>query len=462
MTASFRKSGGGGTTTFEADLSGGVVEVLSGTLSLAAAGQTTDEGDFSVSGGATLDLTGGTNRTYTGHYTGTGAGTVHLSSGNLQVGSAGATFNFPGEMFQWTGGDLSGSGTLTNAGTLIVDGASLRQLTANVDNAGTVIVRGTTGIRSGNSTIFNNLAGGLLDFQSDAPFDWAFGGFPVFNNQGTLRKSGGSGTTLFEAIFSGGVVEVLSGTLSLGASSSTTNGGDFTVAGGATLDLTGGTPRTYTGLFSGDGDGTISLGSGNLQIGASGATFDFGGELFQWTGGDLSGSGTLTNSGTLVIDGDALHTLTAPISNTGTVIVRGTSGIRSGNGTVFDNLASGTFRVEGNGPYDWAFGGRPIFNNAGTFIKAAPAGTGAFPGAMPFEANLTSTGLIAVQIGTLSLDWNGISSGIIDIATDQTLDVNSIFENAAGGIIQGNGTFDTCDGSFTNNGTIAPTVIMPC
>jgi hypothetical protein len=383
-----------------------------------------------------------------------------LSSGNLIIGVEGATFNFPDEMFQWTGGLLSGGGLLTNVGTMVLDGSAAKTLNVSTfNNPGTVILRGATGINGGGTT-FNNLTTGLFDFQSDAAFDWSFSPRHIVNNAGIFRKSSGTGASAISVTFSGGAVEALTGTLSLNAANTTTTGGDFTIASGAVLDLTGGFNHTYIGDYTSSGNGTIQLSSGNLIIGAEGATFDFAGQMFQWTGGDLSGSGTLTNTYTLTVDGDAPHDLTAAVNNAGTVIVRGTSGIRTGNGHIFNNLAGALFEVQGNGPYTWGFGARPIFNNAGTLVKAAPPGTGIFPGAMPFEANLTNTGLIDVQIGTLSLNWIGVSSGVINIAVDQTLDINNTFENQAGGVIQGNGTLDISGATFTNNGTIAPTVII--
>ena len=251
-------------------------------------------------------------------------------------------------------------------------------------------------------------------------------------------------------------MEVLTGTLSLAAGSSTTGGGDFTVAGGAALDLTGGTStRTYTGNYTGSGAGAVQLASGGFQIGAPGATFNFPNEMFQWTGGDLRGSGTLTNSGTLVIAGDSPgKDLTAAVNNAGTVILRGTSGLQSGNGVVFNNLAGGLFDMQSDAAFQWGLGQLPVFNNAGTLLKSTSVMT------TSLGAILTNTGTIDVQLGTLSLDRNGTSSGLMTIAGGQTLDINSTFENQTNGSIQGTGILNISDANFTNSGTIAPSVIV--
>ena len=84
----------------------GIVNVTSGTLRLSGGG-TDLGGTFTVSSGDMLDLTGGSSPTLTGTYTGSGGGTVRLASGTLVVGAGGATFNFPQNLFQWTGGTIN-------------------------------------------------------------------------------------------------------------------------------------------------------------------------------------------------------------------------------------------------------------------------------------------------------------------------------------------------------------------
>ena len=66
-----------GGTTFNVD-SGATVNIQSGTY--------TGGVTFNVGQGATVDLTGGQTVTYSGTLTGSGAGTVQLSSGTVVVG----------------------------------------------------------------------------------------------------------------------------------------------------------------------------------------------------------------------------------------------------------------------------------------------------------------------------------------------------------------------------------------
>ncbi|HLQ43668.1 MAG TPA: hypothetical protein VK137_02980, partial [Planctomycetaceae bacterium] len=75
-----------------------------------------------------------------GNDTGSDGGTVSLASGTLFIGSAGATFNFPVGLFQWTGGILSvadnGGHTLTNAGTITLAGSAAKTLAAGSRKCG--------------------------------------------------------------------------------------------------------------------------------------------------------------------------------------------------------------------------------------------------------------------------------------------------------------------------------------
>jgi len=122
-----------------------------------------------VTSGAVLDLTGGATHIYTGNYLGAGAGTVRLSSGTLQVGASGATFNFPGSLFQWTAGTLSGPGVLTNTDTLNLGGVALKPLNgAILNNVGSVAWAGTGNMNLYNGAMVNNLASGLFDAQDNA------------------------------------------------------------------------------------------------------------------------------------------------------------------------------------------------------------------------------------------------------------------------------------------------------
>jgi hypothetical protein len=96
------------------DNQGGTVDAESGTLQ-ATDGGTNTGGTYIANGSGVINLTGGSNTTFTGTSTGYGTGQIEMTGGTITVGSGGATFNFPSSYLFWTGGSLSG--TLTNAAT---------------------------------------------------------------------------------------------------------------------------------------------------------------------------------------------------------------------------------------------------------------------------------------------------------------------------------------------------------
>ena len=133
-----KKSAGGGTSTIATAFSNlaGTIEVDTGTIVVASGGGASTGGIFTVAQYATLNLTGGTTVSYSGSYTASGAGTVSLSGGYLVVPSAGASFDFPAGMFQWSGGYISpaANSTVTNNGTITYTGSDAGLAAYNFQN----------------------------------------------------------------------------------------------------------------------------------------------------------------------------------------------------------------------------------------------------------------------------------------------------------------------------------------
>ena len=186
-----RKSAGAGTAimaprNFSNEI--GAIDVNSGTVQISdqlnsMVGGLSTGGAFTVSAGATLDLTSTAQTVhYSGTYTGSGAGAIRVPAGVLQVGVAGATFNFPPGLFQWTGGIIAGGTTgLTNAGSISLAGSDVKFLSGALNNSGTITHTGTGNLQLGGFGLFfsgpegtvNNMAGGLYDLQGDADFSMA-------------------------------------------------------------------------------------------------------------------------------------------------------------------------------------------------------------------------------------------------------------------------------------------------
>ena len=97
-----------------------------------------------------------------------------LASGTLTIGAAGATFNFPAGMFQWSGGMIEGNGStsspsmLANTGAITLTGSGTKTLYSGLtlDNSGTIIDDGTGSFAFQYYAVLNNLSGGLVDMAS--------------------------------------------------------------------------------------------------------------------------------------------------------------------------------------------------------------------------------------------------------------------------------------------------------
>ena len=214
----FRKSGGTSNSVVSKvlfDNLGGVVDVETGTLTLANSGSSSN-GLFTVGSGATLDLTGGAAPTWAGVIEGSGAGEVALSSGTLTA-SPSLTLNCAAGLFQWSGGILSG--TLTNANTMTISGAAGVRLEkgSSFNNTGLVRHVGNGGLSLAQYAHFENLSSGTYDLESDAGLSGSVAPPQYFDNFGTLGKSGGTNVSTIAISFNNqnGSIEVDSGTLSL-------------------------------------------------------------------------------------------------------------------------------------------------------------------------------------------------------------------------------------------------------
>jgi Tol biopolymer transport system component len=167
------------------------------------------------------------------------------------------------DTFDFRLGDLDGPSVtrIAPTGVLIMTPGRLNTISGGhrLQNEGVINVA-SGGLRLRNGGRIYNRAGGVIDIQAD-DFAVSWEGFNNYiNNSGTVRKSAGTGTSSVSAavLFSndaGGVVDVQSGTLSIG---------DFTgyagsrVQGNGTLEL--GTVR----LFEGDANPGTSPGVLNI------------------------------------------------------------------------------------------------------------------------------------------------------------------------------------------------------
>ena len=467
-----QKTAGTGTSAFENNggslvfSNSAKITVQKGTIQIATPSGTSTGGTFAVSSGAILDLTGGQTVNYQGTYTGSGAGTVEVADGTLAITSSDATFNFPAGLFQWTGGAISipGSSTLTNvsAGVLTLSNTSVDTLEGggSLLNYGTMELTSAGGLQLENgSTLLNNEAGATFSFQADASVTAVSGSSP-FDNEGTIQKTAGTGTSAFEnnggslAFNNSANITVQTGEIEIATPSGTSTGGTFAVSSSAILDLTGGTTVNYEGTYTATGAGHVVVSGGTLQLDAA-TTFDFPTGVFQWSGGYIdTNSQTLTNTGDIVLDNASADVLEGGSSllNQGTMEMTISGGTLEldNTSTVLDNQATGTFSFEADASVAAVSGTSP-FDNEGTIQKTAGTGTSAFEndgGNLAFNNNSAK---IKVQTGTIELATpSGLSTGgtftvasgaTLDLTGGQTVSYEGTYtETGAGRIILSAGT----------------------
>ena len=471
----FQKTGGTGNSDINVAMTntGGTLEADSGSLRPIASNDSFMGGVLKAQSGGTIWLNAGTTgMTFSGTFTGAGAGTVLLAGGSINL-TGDSTFNFSPGLFQWYNSTINLSGhTLTNNGALSLGLAAQgtnesisstdsnnNPLGGTFENAGTLTLQGPSGFYLDDKVVLDNPVGGSLQFAGSATGDpglFVGNSTPSFTNEGTIEKTSGAGASQIAVPFTytSGPIKVDSGTLMLDPSSAQIAGTSFTVAAGATLDLAGNTTgNVFTGTFSGTGGGTVLLENGWLDVGGAGATFNFPTGMFRWTGGSINldghtlnntGSITLANPNNVTIIGNGNfsggpqngNNLGGTFNNAGTFVEQAAGWLGLYDSVAFDNPASGTYTLASDaGIYYGNFS--VSLTNAGLINKSAGSGTSVIGVA------LNNSGKLKVDSGTLSLEGNGGTStgGAFNVATGATL------------ILAGNGTNgNEYTGKYTGSG----------
>ena len=400
--------GTGGGVNFDSE--GGRYVVTSGTLAL--------EGSDTLAGGTGIDTATGTAFEFdlnnaassltgqgaevAGAVTGAGTGTVLFASGafynqHQTTGDsiASATLSFPAGMAQVTGASFEvygDSAQVINAGELDYVGATAHG-EINMENAGTIVDKGTADLTDGNQTAFVNDAGGTINLTTDAGISFAdngHGGGLTFTNKGLIEKTGGTGTSYlgdsagansigFQNL--GGSITVGTGNIELvnGHGDTAYTYGPITVAPGSVFDISIGGGRFYTsGTFAVTGGGIVQYdggqwngpNSGDGQATTSPATLDFAAGTFQLRGGDFADN----NPADLVNVGEIDSTGTNDLSeldNRGTYVVTDAGPLTSTSG--FVNDAGGLLNFQADATVTDGY--HANITNNGTILKSGGTGT---------------------------------------------------------------------------------------
>jgi hypothetical protein len=267
--------------------------------------------------------------TLSGNYTVSGT----LNCGN---GFSGSLLVADGATLNWSAGTISGALTVASNGVLNIAGLNVpgstdKTLYAQLTNYGTVVWTGgqILGYGSSGAAIYNQ-PGALWDAQCDLGIYY---GDVVFANQGILRKSVGTGTTIIGVAFNNtGTVEVQTGTMRFNINGSLT--GSYFAATGAAVEFNQGTFTLVSGPPASSGAGQVRFtSSSSVQFSGPITNFDLGpGTLvgtnvvtgvLNWTGGWVYGALTVASNGVLNVAGSTDKSLYAQLTNYGTVVWTG-------------------------------------------------------------------------------------------------------------------------------------------
>ena len=358
---------GGGTASGSLSVASGAGLSLSSSYTFQATSSVSGTGTITFNTGA--HAIGGTyNVTGTTKVTGGSAtwSTVVTSAGALEVSNT-ATFNAAASatslllnagaltgtgtvtvsgLTTWTGGTMSGSGVTNANGGMSISGSAARSLVnRTLNNGGAATFTASANIDTGSGAVFNNLASGIFDHQTDRGILHNLGGAGTqFQNAGTFRRTVGVGTANYGAFFNNtGSAAFSSGTTAFASG--------YNQSGGASLTmLDGGNVSSSLVMFidagtlggSGTITGTVNNSGASVGPGASpgvltitgGYTQDPTGTLLIEIGGLTLGSqydrlavgGLATLDGTLDVD-----LINAYSPNDGDVFRVLTFGSRSGD-----------------------------------------------------------------------------------------------------------------------------------
>jgi choice-of-anchor C domain-containing protein len=433
--------------------------------------------------------------------------TVNFNSGTINL-SAPVTIN---AQFNWAGGTLSGNPLMvTSNGALNISGSAGKALENALTNAGTVTWTGSGGITVVNNTSSDqgaiwNLPGALFNIATDQSINCYYcDSYEFFNNQGTLEKTAGTGTTYISIVVTNtGTVEALAGALNFNSGGSI--GGAYAASAGAAINFTGGTFTANAAAISGAGTvaqtgGTLTLLSNtiaNLQLNGgtlvlasnfqggvitnltlaggvlSGANTVTGaltcgggftgpllvepGATMNWTGGTASGSLTVASNGALNISGSGGKALQNALTNAGTVTWTGSGGITVENNFGSDlgavwNLPGAVFDIATDQSINCYYcDSYEFFNNQGTLEKTAGTGT------TYISIVVTNTGTVEALEGTLNFNSGGsiagayaASAGAAINFTGGTFAANAAAISGAGTVAQTGGTLTLLSNTIAN------------
>jgi hypothetical protein len=441
-------------------------------------------GAYALSG-ETQQLSGATVISPTATFS---TGRLWLSNGRLEPQTAITVTN----VMTWSSATLAGPGSTYVAQRIVLDGGNRLLDGHTLRNGGQATWLGT--IRGANGAVWHNLPGATLDIPGDVNTNWwERGPQPAVRNEGALRKVAPATTADLNGVITNtGVIDIISGTLTLPAASSTS--GVLRVSQGATLTLSAATHQVLAGgvisnsgqliLASGvlsvtgryDAPGVTQANSGVFAVAAGapatnlgsplrlqGATLNLApgaaaaahslllangavqgsgaitvSEAFTWTGGSLLGDGVLNLAGRGLIGPGSLELNGRRLAITGATEWLGGS-LRGSNGAVLHVHPSGALSVTNNATLDSlsSQGARTLLHVEGRLAVSVPVAANS---AFDVRGDLRLDGAATLASGATVIHANGVQRGALTVQPGAVLEVRSRYTTEVGSTITGLGT----------------------
>ena len=342
-----------------------------------------------------------------------------------------AVFDFTGPSeINWMGGSLIGNGTLKNNYKIKLTTSASKNIrgTTVLNNEGTVVIDSNGDLILGyGSGTFNNAATGTLKLNSTGNISYTQG-YGTLINYGNIKKLQDNGTiqVLSKFINNNGTISVENGTLKLNNGFSILNDGTYNVSEGNTFEWAN-VVNVY-GTLTGQIDGQINWTANLVVADTTEAIFNFsGGSHVNWSGGSLTGEGTLTNQSNINLISTATKNIrgTTILNNEGTVAINSEGALILGYGSgTFNNAATGILKLNSNGLISYTQGYGTLINY-GTIKKLQNSDV------VQITSKFTNNnGTISVEKGTLKLN-NGytiLNDGIYNVTEGSTLEwANTVY-----------------------------------
>jgi hypothetical protein len=422
----------------------GIVLVNGGTVNNLSGG--------TISGGAAaVDIQGGSG-VITNAGVATGDVQILASSGNI-TNLAGGMISASKYSAVYIGhSGYSGSGAVTNAGTILAagragveinfSGGSNGGVTVNNESGGTISTTGNNddGVSIDQGGAVTNAGKISATGNDSAGVEFFLGDTGAVTNTGTISATGnGSAGLLFSG---GGMVNNQSGGTISGGNG---EGGVVMYDGAGTVENAGTITGTYTGVGL-IGGGTVDNMSGGMISATDTGSSECLGVYIGTDGGKVTNAGAISAKGSFGF-GVAVGGGTGTVTNSGSI---------GGGELAVDLISGGTVNNQAEGTISGGYWGIYVVGGGGT-IKNQNGGTisGGNFGVYITGGSGSVTDAGAISGGTASVEFAGSGANTLTLQTGSTLNGPAIGSTASGAtdalILEGTGT---ASNNFDNFNTL--------